>query len=445
MHTSRSVSVASPRVDSLPGKAAAWRGPLHVPETIAELGVRQSIVEDLLLKSLYLCSPMSLRELAEQMRLSFAVVNELLRRLRAEQLCELKGMTGNIPNIAITTQGRSRAAELFATNQYTGPAPVSLENYLHQVREQSVRHIRVHPPAVEQAFSHLVLDGIVLEQLGTALNSGASIFLYGPSGTGKSTIAAALAHVLTDDEIWIPHAVEVDGQIITVYDPHTHKRVGDELSQVCDARWLPCTRPTVLAGGELTIEMLELQFNPVSKFYTAPLQMKANNGILIIDDFGRQRVRPEELLNRWVVPLDRRIDFLTLAGGKKVEVPFDPCVVFATNLDPAKLADEAFLRRIQTKIRLDAVTEQQFHAIFQDVCGGCGLQCDADIIDELITLIRSDLKEPLRGCYPRDLVNQVCSRARYQQTEPSLDRDALMAAVKSYFIHASQNNGASHS
>ena len=436
---SGSVAVAPARTDAAAAKG--WRGPRHTPENVAELGIRQTIVEDLLLKVLYLSSPLSLRELSEQMHLSFPVVNELLRRMRAEQLCELKGMTGNIPNIAITSQGRARAAELFASNQYAGAAPVSLENYLQQVREQSVRHVEVHAPAVEQAFSHLVLDATVLDQLGTALNSGSSIFLYGPSGTGKSTIAAALAQVLSDDEVWIPHAVEVDGQIITVYDPHTHHRIGDPLSQVGDARWVPCQRPTVMVGGELTSEMLELQFNPVSKYYTAPVQMKANNGILIIDDFGRQRLRPEELLNRWVVPLDRRIDFLTLAGGKKVEVPFDPCVVFATNLDPAHLADEAFLRRIQTKIQLDAVTEQQFHAIFHAVCSTCGLQCDGETINELITVIRSDLKEPLRACHPRDLVNQVCWRARYQKTVPCLDRDTLLAAVKSYFLRSAQKNG----
>lgn len=415
-------------------KSPAWRGPEFAPEFVAETGVRQSLLEDLALKILCLSGPLSLRELATQTRLSFGVVNELLRRLRSEGLCEVTGMTGNIPQIAITSPGRSRALEFLAISHYAGPAPVSLDNYRQQVRDQSVRHMDVLPPAVDRAFAHLVLDAQVLEKLGTALNSGTSIFLYGPSGAGKTTIAAAIAQVLSSDRVWVPYAVEVDGQIICVYDPDVHSKVDDPAAQSGDARWVLCHRPTVLVGGELSIDMLELQFNPITKFYTAPVQMKANNGVLIIDDFGRQRLRPEELLNRWVVPLDRRIDFLSLAGGKKIEIPFEPCVVFATNLDPSTLADEAFLRRIQTKIKVGAVSEQQFHAIFRAVCSACNLQCEAEVVDELIRVIRKEVKEPLRACHPRDLVNQICWKARYKQTEPCLDRDTLLAAVDSYFV-----------
>jgi MoxR-like ATPase len=433
LQNSGSVAVAPTRVSEfVPGAPRRWPGPQFVPESVAELELPPGFVEDLALKVLYLRGPLSLREFAEQIRLTFGVVNEVLRRMRAEQLCEVKGMIGNMPQVAITTQGRERATELLALNQYAGAAPVSLAHYAQQVREQSVRNIDVHAPAVERAFAHLVLEPNTLEKLGTALNSGTSIFLYGPSGTGKSTIAMALAQVLTVDQVWVPHAVEVDGQIITVYDPHLHNKISD--SYCGDPRWVLCQRPTVLVGGELTIEMLELQFNPVMKYYTAPVQMKANNGFLIIDDFGRQRLRPEELLNRWVVPLDRKIDYLTMSGGRKVEVPFEPCVVFATNLEPSTLADEAFLRRIQTKIYLGPVNEQQFHAIFRAVCSTCGLQCESEVINELITIIRKELKEPLRACHPRDLVNQICWKARYKQTEPCLDRDALLAAVDSYFV-----------
>jgi predicted ATPase with chaperone activity len=376
----------------------------------------------------------SLRELAAKMKLPVRVAEELLRRLRTDQLCEVTGMRGNVPDLAITSAGRSRALELLSLNQYADAAPVSLESYTQQVIQQRVSHLEVHPPEIQRAFAHLVLDPEVLRKLGTAVNSGTSIFLYGPTGGGKSTIAQTLSRVLALDAVWVPFAVEVDGQIISVFDAHLHSKIEGTISPSRDARWVLCRRPTVLVGGELTIEMLELQLNAITKFYTAPVQMKANNGALIIDDFGRQRLRPEELLNRWVVPLDRRIDFLTLAGGKKVEIPFEMLVVFATNLDPSALADAAFLRRIQTKIKVGAVSERQFREIFGRVCSDLGLQCEASIVDELIDVIRSKLKEPLRACHPRDIVNQVRWAARYEQREPCLDRDALLAAAAAYFV-----------
>jgi predicted ATPase with chaperone activity len=402
-------------------------------ESVADVGVRQAFLEDLALKVLYVGGPLSLRELASQMRLSFGVVKELLHRLRAEHLCEVTGITGNIPEIAITSPGRTRALELLSSNQYAGPAPVSLASYVRQIRQQSVRNVEIHPPDVSRAFAHLVLDPKTLAKLGTALNSGTSIFLYGPTGTGKSSIATALSQAFSFDRVWVPYAVEVDGQVISVFDPHVHSQVNSSVTHNSDARWVLCYRPSVLVGGELTTEMLELQLNPITKFYTAPAQMKANNGVLIIDDFGRQRLRPEELLNRWVVPLDRGIDFLTLAGGKKVEVPFELFVVFATNLDPATLVDAAFLRRIQTKIKVDAVSKQQFHEIFRAVCSEARLQYEPSIVDELIERIQSELKEPLRPCYPRDIVNQIRWSARYKQQEPSLDREAVQTAVEAYF------------
>jgi predicted ATPase with chaperone activity len=409
-------------------------GPPPTPESVAEVGVRQSFLEDLTLKVLYINGSLSLRELSAEMRLGFGVVNELLRRLRAEQLCEVTGMTGNIPQIAITTNGRVRALELLAQNQYAGAAPVSLESYIRRVKQQSVRDAEIHPPDVQRAFAHLVLEPTTLKKLGAALNSGTSIFLYGPSGTGKTTIAAALSNVVALDKVWVPYAVELDGQIITVYDPHVHRSADPADSQSADARWVLCYRPTVLVGGELTIEMLELQLNPISKFYTAPLQMKANNGVLIIDDFGRQRLRPEELLNRWVVPLDRRIDFLNLAGGKKVEIPFEMFVVFATNLDPATLVDAAFLRRIQTKVEVATLSDSHFSEIFYAVCKEFNLECEQPIIDELIEVIRKKCREPLRACHPRDIVNQIRWVARYEQTEPVLDRKAILDAVAVYFV-----------
>ena len=292
-------------------------GPAYRPQSIEEVDVRQSILEDIALKTLYLSGTLSILELSEKTRLSFEVAKEISFHLRTEMLCQVNGMTGNIPQIAITSAGRTRAVDLLAQSHYAGPAPVSLESYVEQTRKQSVRKLEVHADEVKRAFAHLVIDGATLRRFGTALNSGSSIFIYGPPGTGKTTIAETLSKVIADDEVWIPNAVEVDGSIITVFDPAIHKRAADPGPANRDERWVLCQRPAVLVGGELTAEMLDLQFNPITKFYVAPAQMKANNGVLIIDDFGRQRLRPEELLNRWVVPLDRRIDFLTLAGGKK--------------------------------------------------------------------------------------------------------------------------------
>ncbi|HWT82495.1 MAG TPA: ATP-binding protein [Candidatus Methylomirabilis sp.] len=343
-------------------------------------------------------------------------------------------MTGGVHRITTTSGGKSRALELLAQNQYSGPAPVSLSDYVSRTRAQSVRGMEITPADMDRAFEHIVLDPQALTQLGTAVVSGRAIFLYGPTGTGKTTIAETLTRLFYDDQVWLPYAVEVDGQIITVYDAVVHQRLDQPEASDLDGRWVLCRRPRVMVGGELTIQMLDLQFNSSTKFYDGPVQMKANNGLLIVDDFGRQRVSPEELLNRWVVPLDRQIDFLTLAGGKKIEIPFDLFVVFATNLDPAKLVDEAFLRRIQTKIKVGFVTPEQFREIFRRLCLQFNLEYDALTVEELIQMIGREYKEPLRACYPRDIVQQIISRARYLQNEPRLNPESVAQACRSYFL-----------
>jgi len=415
-------------------KAKPDPSPTHRPQSISELDVRVGILEDIALKTLYLSGSLSVLQLAERMCLSYEVVDALFSQLRAEQFCLVTGMTGHVHQIAITAQGRTRAMELLAHNHYAGAAPVSFERYAQQTRHQSVKRVDVHAADVHRAFANLVIDDETLRKLGTALNSGSSMFLWGPAGTGKTTIAETLSKVLAEDAVWIPYAVEVDGQIITVYDPSIHKRVAESEPEDRDARWVLCRRPSVLVGGELTAEMLDLQFNATSKFYVAPAQMKANNGVLIIDDFGRQRLRPEELLNRWVVPLDRRIDFLTLAGGKKIEVPFEMLVVFASNMDPAELVDPAFLRRIQTKIKIGEVSDQQFCEIFQRVAKEKRVTYDATIPADLIHFVHVGLEQELRSCYPRDIVNQVCWSAQYEGRRPHIDRPALKQAIDAYFL-----------
>ena len=404
--------------------------------SMEEIGVRKNLLEDLALKIVYLIGEVSLHELSRHIGLHLILVEELFQRLRKDQLCQVTGMEKNVHCITTTSAGKSRALELLANNQYVGPAPVSLEDYVKRVNAQTVRNIQITPQELHSAFEELVLDTRMLNQLGTAVLSGRAVFLYGATGTGKTTLAMTLTRIFEQDRIWLPYAVEIDGQIITVYDSVLHHKVKQPTGSDHDGRWVMCRRPCVMVGGELTIEMLDLQFNTSTKFYTAPVQMKANNGLFIVDDFGRQRLSPEEMLNRWVVPLDRRIDFLTLAGGKKIEIPFDIFVVFATNLDPAKMMDEAFLRRIQTKIKVDFVSPEQFREIFRRVCVQYELKYDAAVVDDLIQMIGQNFKEPLRACHPRDVVQQIIWAAQYLQKDPVLDRDTVAQACRNYFLVA---------
>jgi hypothetical protein len=415
------------------------------PATVESTGIRRSVLEELALKTIYVEHELHLRALADRMGLGFEIVDDLFQRLRKRGLCEVASHDGLMPRVRLNGQGSHRAQVLLAANQYVGPAPIALEDYVRRVHEQSIRQAEVCAADVARAFEPLVLSQEILKQLGIAILSGTSIVLYGPSGTGKTAISEHIPDVYQGD-VWVPYAVEIDGQIITVYDPIVHKRIDQILPPQSDRRWVLCERPRVTVGGELTIEMLDLQFDPTSGVYVAPLQMKANNGVLIIDDFGRQRVPPEALLNRWIVPLDRGIDFLTLRGGKKFEIPFDSLVVFSTNLDAAAVFslkteaevfnDDAFMRRIPNKIRLDYITGEQFREIFRRVCSQFGVPFDATVVDRLTEYVGTDLKQPLRPCYPRDLVQQVCWEAQFEKRQPALDWATVTRACRSYFLAA---------
>jgi hypothetical protein len=402
------------------------------PETVEGTRVPMHLLEDLTLKTLYFAGELSLSELGRRMKLHPGVIYEIFEHIRRAQFVEVVGMAGGVHRIVTTSKGKTEAQGTLSRDMYSGPAPVSLSAYVEVIRAQSVSDVVVHSADLHQAFENLVVSDSMLDQLGAALVSGQSIILYGPTGTGKTLIAETLPRIYKDS-VWIPYAVEVQGQIVTVFDPLVHISREETMPADCDRRWVLCRRPRVMVGGELTMELLDLQFNPALGYYSAPLQMKANNGILIIDDFGRQRIKPAELLNRWIVPLDRRIDFLTLAGGNKFEIPFDLIVAFSTNLNPASLADEAFMRRIQTKIKVTYVTDEQFHEISRRVCTQSGLAYDASVVDGFIKAL-SELRQPLRACYPRDIIQHICWKAKYEGKQPLLTLDAIREACNSYFL-----------
>lgn len=411
---------------------------IAAPRTLGEPGVSKSLLDQLALKILGRHGEMSLIDLARQMCLRLPVVEGIFQSLRREQLCEVKGMELGTYRIVPSSQGKARSMELLAANSYAGPAPVSLTDYTTQVREQSAQKTIIRAADLVRAFGPLVLSADMFLRLGTAVVSGTSMFLYGPSGTGKTSIANCIADAY-QDTIWIPHAIEVDAQIITIYDPSIHHQIEGPISEEpedVDRRWVPCRRPKVLAGGELSPDELDLQFNAVSRFYTAPLQMKANNGVLVLDDFGRQRILPDVLLNRWMTPLDRGYDFLALSGGNKFEVPFDLFVIFATNLNPADLADESFLRRIPNKIKADYATPEQFADIFRAECAARSLSFDDAMAQHLIRYIQQEMNRSLAQCYARDILNQIMWNAAYQGVEARITTSALETGCRNYFLTA---------
>jgi MoxR-like ATPase len=405
----------------------------EAPQTIGDIGVGRTLIEELALKILFLGGEMSLAELSDRMCLSLAVVQEIFEFFRREQLCQVKGMARGLHVITLSGAGRDRASALLALSHYGGPAPVSLEEYSARVHAQSVQGTLIQPSDVKRAFESLVLDDDVIIRLGTGVVSGTSIFLYGPPGTGKTTLALNIPSIY-NDLVLIPHAIEVDRQIIAVFDPGVHRKAEGAVPEDWDRRWILCHRPRVVTGGELSGELLDLQFNTSSRYCTAPLQLKANNGVLLLDDFGRQRMRPEELLNRWMTPLDRRMDFLTLPGGKKFEIPFDVLVVFSTNLDPRTLADEAFLRRIPNKVSVTYATREQFMEVFERDCTARDLACDRELAEYLVDLMTKELRQNLAHSHSREIVNQILWTAKYHGIKPEVNRSTIQQACNNYFL-----------
>ncbi|MBI4875940.1 MAG: AAA family ATPase [Acidobacteria bacterium] len=401
-----------------------------VAQTFEQLGISQSLVLDLVLRRLLLEGYGSLQSLCKTLRLSIAIVDVIFRHMRQQQLVEVKGMLGNDYNFQLSAAGRNLAMERFQITQYAGAAPVSLKDYHAATKAQSAK-VQIDRRTLRRAFGDLVVTDRLLDQLGPALISQSSIFVYGPTGNGKTSLAERMLRVY-QDAVLIPYAVEVDNQIISNYDPVVHHKLEFEDPDI-DPRWVLCKRPCIVVGGELIPSMLELRLDDVSGIYAAPLQMKANNGIFIIDDFGRQLMSPRDLLNRWIVPLDRRVDYLTLRYGVKFQIPFELMVVFSTNLDPADLADEAFLRRIHNKIFVDAVDSQVFDQIFLRVTQAKNIPCEPDSAECLRKLCLRDGRTELRACYPTDICNILQSISRYENRPVGMNCADMERAAELYF------------
>jgi hypothetical protein len=417
---------------------------LAAPHSLADTGLGADLVEQLLIKTLY-GGEASGVALSERLCLPFTVFEPIVERARAERLIEVRGATGTTASTyryCLTDLGRDRAVQYLDINQYIGAAPVPLAVYVARMRSVAAARGYIDRDRLRGGFGHLIVPDRILEQLGPAVNANKALFLYGEPGNGKSVIGEGLGRTI-GGEMYMPHAIEVDGYIITMFDLINHERL-DEVEDKSlliaaaprDRRWVRISRPVVIVGGELTLDMLDLTFNPASKFYEAPLQLKANGGVLLVDDFGRQRTRPEDLLNRWIVPLESRVDYLTLHTGKKFQVPFDVLVIFATNLDPASLADEAFLRRIPYKINVDDPSVEEFARIFEMNCRQRGLKYHQVMVAYLHRRHYRPAGRPLRACQPRDLLDQVIALCRYRGSDPTITRELLDAACASYFLES---------
>jgi hypothetical protein len=442
--------VATSVEDEAAAVTAIGPTPVAPPMTIAETGLHPDNLAQLMLKTL-ISGESSGTQLAESLRLPYSVLDALIQHARVEKLVEVRGAGGAGTagyRYALTDLGRDRASQFLDLSRYVGPAPVPLAQYNAHVRACMAARSWVDRDCLAKGFDHLVVSPAMYDQLGPAVNSGKSLFLYGAPGNGKTVVAEGIGRAL-GTSMWVPHAIDVDGQTITMYDPVTHLSTSTTgrsesviASAVHDRRWTQIRRPVVVVGGELTLDMLDLTFNPIAKFYEAPIQMKANGGVFVVDDFGRQRIPPRDLLNRWIVPLESRVDFLTLHTGRKFEIPFNVFIIFATNLKPQSLADEAFLRRIPYKIRAKNPTSDEYTRIFEMNCRKRGLAFDPVMVEYLQRKYYQPRKLEMRACHPRDLVEQVVDICRYQQREPHITRDLLDAACASYFLEetSSQSN-----
>ncbi len=408
------------------------------PRTLEETGLSGSLVEALVMKYVMVVGSASGRGIAEHLCLPFGLLEDIYKSLRSRQiLAHTSSAPLNDYVYILTEQGRERARSAMSACAYVGAAPVPLDDYVIAVEAQSIRAEAPKRRQLEEAFSDISIDTDLFDQLGPAINSGAGLFLYGAPGNGKTTLARRITRCF-GQEVWIPQTLVEDGQFIKLYDGAYHQAAESGEGSLLkadegDQRWVKIRRPTVVVGGELTMENLEIRHDPVNNVSEAPVHLKSNCGCLLIDDFGRQRVEPQELLNRWIVPLENGVDYLTIATGKKIQVPFEQLIIFSTNLEPTELADDAFLRRIPYKIEVGDPGEEEYHHLFES--GAIALACDYDA-DAVSYLINEHLKphnRPLRRCQPRDLLSQIRNYCTYNELPMEIRRDYFDRVVQSYF------------
>lgn len=412
------------------------------PRTVAETGLSEQLLTELLSKHMYDGGVLTIRDLVRRTALAGPVLEELLGFLRREARIEVRAQSADSKGLryALTDLGRKMALDGFLKSGYLGPAPVPLDLYNEISAAQTVHRSGVTKQAMEAAFSDVTLKESLLDQLGTALNSGKAIFVYGPAGTGKTYLTQRLSRML-GDEVLIPHAISVNGAVVQLFDPVIHELADLEqspdqvmLAEGFDPRFLCCRRPVVITGGELTADMLEINYDADTREYRAPMQLKANNGIFIIDDMGRQRVAPEVILNRWIVPMEEARDYHSLGTGRHFSAPFDVILVFSTNINPLELADEAFLRRIGYKIKFDALDVPTYSAIWKEYCVKLDIPFDQQVLDFTLTELHGKTKTPLLPCHPRDLLTIARDQAHYLGLGDRPTAENMQWAWANYFV-----------